>query len=159
MTRTCYIVRGSRGEYSDRVEWPVMATFDESLAKQRVIDATRAAADAFAKCRALEDSPEQKALDMLYEDSQREQEASGESSWEFKYHQQAEITELEARLARLVKEALVNPFDSLFCKDAQDAYRWYGVSGEIRYYLEEVSFEDTPEPKRILSYTQELLDV
>ena len=43
--RKVYVVMGSYGEYSDRVEYPVRAFFVELLAKARVIACTRRAAE------------------------------------------------------------------------------------------------------------------
>lgn len=47
-----YVVFGQTGEYSDNQHWMVKAFRDEELAKQLVLDATKGAAEAYAKvCR------------------------------------------------------------------------------------------------------------
>lgn len=40
-----YVVMGYCGEYSDRSDWPLVAFTDEEMAKQRVLAATRRAAE------------------------------------------------------------------------------------------------------------------
>lgn len=48
--KTIYIVMGTTGEYSDRIEWPVIAFEDEELAKQQVEYAKTMADKIYERC-------------------------------------------------------------------------------------------------------------
>ena len=51
MNKIIYIVEGSTGEYSDHVEWPVAAYWNEDNAQQRVLKATQCANELFTDYR------------------------------------------------------------------------------------------------------------
>lgn len=46
--KNVFVVMGSTGEYSDRLEWAVMAYLDEAAAQEHVINAERRAKEIFA---------------------------------------------------------------------------------------------------------------
>jgi hypothetical protein len=48
MAKQIYVVMGTTGEYSDRIEWPVHAYFDKEQAEEHVVRADRRAKEAQA---------------------------------------------------------------------------------------------------------------
>lgn len=49
MNKNIYVVFGTAGEYSDRREWPIIAHTDIEKARELVVNATKAAAELYAK--------------------------------------------------------------------------------------------------------------
>jgi len=54
-----YVVMGGVGEYSNRIEWPVKAFFDERKAKRLVLNASRVANEIFVRIQQLRESEEE----------------------------------------------------------------------------------------------------
>lgn len=62
MNKNIYVVFGSKGEYSDHVEWPVCACLDEEQAKCKVAALVAASNVAIAERKRLEDAGDYLAM-------------------------------------------------------------------------------------------------